>query len=188
MGFAALKQDYSVKGELTAQNITFQPTESFEKCGTEDPRIAYSPDNNAAAFEARAAAGKLDDPAIDGLYYLMYTAYDCNKAQLALATTTDPRNTASWVRHGPLWPGEKWSKSGAVLFRDQPPHYLIWGDSSLVNGMPSTNCGESHIVYTYFMVSLFTATWMCGYAVVVSLSCYFAGIVVVRCGGVPLVL
>lgn len=50
----------------TEGSLVFQPTAAYEKCGTEDPRIEWH----------------------DGLYYLFYTAYDCQTARLALATTT----------------------------------------------------------------------------------------------------
>jgi len=93
--------------------VDFQPQEPFEKCGTEDPRIVQH----------------------DGTTYLMYTAYDCKKAQLSLATSTNPSDPASWVRHGPLFPELPWSKSGAVLIRAQPPHYMFFGDSTFVPGL-----------------------------------------------------
>jgi len=50
---------------------------------------------------------------------------------LALAVTTDPFNISSWVRKGPMFPELPWSKSGAILFRDEQnlPPVLIWGDN-----------------------------------------------------------
>lgn len=39
------------------------------------------------------------------------------------------------MRFGALFPELAWSKSGAALFRDHPPHYLIWGDSTLAPGL-----------------------------------------------------
>lgn len=55
-------------------------------------------------------------------------------ARLALATTKTPLIKSSWIRHGAVFPNLGWSKSGALLLRDEfkgSPHYLIWGDSNL---------------------------------------------------------
>jgi hypothetical protein len=32
---------------------------------------------------------------------------------------------------GPVFPNYQNSKSGALLIRDSPPHYLFWGDSDI---------------------------------------------------------
>ena len=101
------------KSDATCSKLVFQPEYPFEKCGTEDPRVVQH----------------------DGVTYLFYTAYDCNKAALSLATTRDPTDANGWTRHGPLFPSLKWSKSGAVLIRDSPPHYMFFGDSTLVPGL-----------------------------------------------------
>ena len=136
-------------GESATQDlqVVFEAKEDFERCGTEDPRVALW----------------------NGTYFLFYTAYDCNKAALALATTTgSPFNASSWVRHGVLFPQAKWSKSGAAIFspsfsttptatmahRAPEPgaplsagaeptakttatakHHLLWGDSSIDPGL-----------------------------------------------------
>jgi predicted GH43/DUF377 family glycosyl hydrolase len=52
---------------------------------------------------------------------------------LALATSTEPWEKESWKRKGLVFPDISWSKSGALIFRDQEggPHYLIWGDDHL---------------------------------------------------------
>jgi predicted GH43/DUF377 family glycosyl hydrolase len=101
---------YSSASQATSQ--VFGPLSTIEACGTEDPRIA---ENN-------------------GLYYLFYTAYNCSNAMLSMATSTNPVDPLSWIRHGYILPERNWSKSGAALFAtpenglDQ--HYLFWGDSS----------------------------------------------------------
>jgi len=42
-------------------------------------------------------------------------------------------NFSSWERKGPVFPDIAWSKSGAVLFRDEEnlPPVLIWGDDHI---------------------------------------------------------
>jgi len=58
-------------------------------------------------------------------------------SRLALATTTNP-STKNWKRHGILFPNlghGGWSKSGAMLIREKPPHYLFFGDSSYEPGL-----------------------------------------------------
>lgn len=99
--------------DAECSKVVFQPQFPFEKCGTEDPRVVQQ----------------------GGVTYLFYTAYDCSKAALSLATTLDPTDPEGWTRHGPLFPSLKWSKSGAVLIRDSPPHYMFFGDSTLVPGL-----------------------------------------------------
>jgi predicted GH43/DUF377 family glycosyl hydrolase len=70
-------------------------------------------------------------------YYLLYSAVEQNTtaitSRLALATTRTPQIAASWKRHGVLF--SFWSKSGSLLIRPAPPHYLFFGDSSLVPGL-----------------------------------------------------
>jgi len=58
-------------------------------------------------------------------------------SRLALATTKTPWIKSTYTIHGPIFPDIKWSKSGALLIRDgfPGPHYLYWGDSSLVQGI-----------------------------------------------------
>jgi beta-1,2-mannosidase len=93
-------------------------------------------------------------------YYLLYSAvqqYPNNvTSRLALATSPDG---VHWTRHGPLFPQIAWSKSGAMLIRDEDelgaraanidtrsnssnastapgkPSLLFWGDSTLVGGL-----------------------------------------------------
>lgn len=75
----------------------FSPNAPYEKGGgVEDPRVV----------------------AIQGTYYLTYTAYDLHAAQLCLATSTDLRH---WDRKGVILPAYKgtwntqWTKSGAIV-------------------------------------------------------------------------
>ncbi|GAV09226.1 hypothetical protein RvY_18800 [Ramazzottius varieornatus] len=96
---------------VTRDSVVFSPGNDDELWGTEDPRIQYND--------------------VDGLYYMFYTAYNRDKDNsvfLSLATTPDPTSPHNWTRHGPVFPTERGSKSGALLLRDQAPHYLLWGD------------------------------------------------------------
>lgn len=68
---------------------------------------------------------------LDGLYYMMYTAYNGSSILLSLARATDPINRTSWERLGPVFPRYQNSKSGALLIRSSPPHFLFWGDSDI---------------------------------------------------------
>lgn len=65
--------------------------------------------------------GGVEDPRIveiNGLYYLTYTGYDGNSAQLCLATS---RDLIHWERKGVIMPAyqgtwnTQWTKSGAIL-------------------------------------------------------------------------
>jgi predicted GH43/DUF377 family glycosyl hydrolase len=104
---------------ITLNSVVFEPDGPQEEYGTEDPRVVY-----------REKTGD---------YYLLYSAVQANPvvSRLALATTKTPGVKSSWVRHGPLFPNESWSKSGAMLIRDgfPGPHYLFYGDSSLYPGL-----------------------------------------------------
>lgn len=118
---------------VTADQVVFQPSAAFEKCGTEDPRIVQH-DGTTYLFctfitpRRNHSTLTCPTPCVD-------TAYDCTKAALSLATSKDPTNPAAWVRHGPIFPALKWSKSGAAIVRESAPHYLIFGDSTLVPGL-----------------------------------------------------
>jgi len=100
---------------VSESSIAFSPDGIAEAYGTEDPRIALLP---------------------NGTYMLFYTQYGYDASgntlvNLAIATTTDPTNNNTWTRHGPIFPDLPHSKSGALLYRDEPPHYLYWGDTSI---------------------------------------------------------
>lgn len=110
VSFAAINAD----GSFERPYLVFAPEADApfpEDYGTEDPRLTYDP----ATF----------------LYHLFYTCYSKEKgAFLCHATTTDPTApiaTAKWTRYGAVFPDQPGSKSGALLIRPAPPHYLIWG-------------------------------------------------------------
>ena len=62
---------------------------------------------------------------------MTYTAYNGSSILLSLATTTNPFNRTAWNKLGAVFPSYQNSKSGAILIREQTPHYLFWGDSSI---------------------------------------------------------
>jgi len=100
---------------VTSTTIGFGPTGIAEAYGTEDPRVALLP---------------------NGTYLLFYTQYGKDQkgndlVNLAMASTEDPTTNENWFRFGPLFPDLPHSKSGALLVRDEPPHYLYWGDTSI---------------------------------------------------------
>ena len=100
-------------GSFAPPYLVFAPDGSAaEDFGTEDPRLTYDPTTS--------------------LYHLFYTCYSSTIGpRLCHATTSDPTaplGAGSWVRYGQVFPGlGPGSKSGALLIRDAPPHYLIWG-------------------------------------------------------------
>lgn len=108
---------------ITEESIVFEGEGETENYGTEDPRVVY-----------RESTGE---------YILLYTAVQdfhngTLAAKLSMATTKTPTVKSSWIRHGPVFPDIPWSKSGALLLRDDvpgSPHYLIFGDSSLMPGI-----------------------------------------------------
>lgn len=67
---------------------------------------------------------------------------------LSMASTQTPQDKSSWKRHGFVFPNIGWSKSGALLFRDEEsgPHYLIWGDNwlTMATSYDLTNFTNSH--------------------------------------------
>lgn len=101
---------------LRSSNSSLPP----DNFGVEDPRLSFDPNTNT--------------------HFLLYSAVESNAtavtSRLALATaTTQPNRASGWTRHGALFPALGWSKSGAMLVRAAPPHYLFFGDSSLVPGL-----------------------------------------------------
>eukprot|EP00039_Didymoeca_costata_P030967 m.32453 g.32453 ORF g.32453 m.32453 type:complete len:430 (+) comp8413_c0_seq2:117-1406(+) len=92
--------------KVTGDSVVFGPQNNTDIKGTEDPRVAY--DNST------------------GLYYMFYTCYGVNNVELCLATSKNPTASDGWTRHGSVGFGQG-SKSAALLIRDEPPHYLIWG-------------------------------------------------------------
>jgi len=88
--------------------------------------VALAPE---ADYERR---GGVEDPRlvrIDGTFYLTYTAYDGQDAQLALATSKDLRQ---WERRGVILPANRgrwnvhWTKSGAILDRRVGGRYWMY--------------------------------------------------------------
>jgi predicted GH43/DUF377 family glycosyl hydrolase len=95
-------------------------------------RIGYAESTDGLHFTVRPdpvlapeadyeKGGGVEDPrllAIDGTYYLTYTAYDLHAAQLCLATSKD---LIHWDREGVILPAykgtwnEQWTKSGAIV-------------------------------------------------------------------------
>lgn len=96
---------------ITADSIVFTPSTFADSWGTEDPRMVYNQK--------------------DSFYYMMYTAYNGSSILLSLARSKNPTDRNSWDRLGPVFPNYQNSKSGAILIRDSPPHYLFWGDSDI---------------------------------------------------------
>jgi len=92
-------------------SVVFGPSDSSDSWGTEDPRMKYN--------------------AKDGLYYMFYTAYNGSAIMLSLATSKDPTDPKGWTKRGPLFPQSQNTKSAALLLRDTPPHYLLWGDHDI---------------------------------------------------------
>ena len=106
--FAQLRSD----GTFAQPYLVFAPDGSAaEDFGTEDPRLT------------------LDEST--GLYHLFYTCYSSSLGpRLCHATTTDPTAPypGVWTRLGDVFPADgPGTKSGALLIRPAPPHYLIWG-------------------------------------------------------------
>jgi len=107
--------------KISNDDVILAPSRAADAYGTEDPRIVYREK--------------------DKTYYLLYSAVSNNPvvSRLALATTKTPLDKSSWVRHGALFPDISWSKSGAMLIRDDAegggPHYLFWGDSNSQKGL-----------------------------------------------------
>ncbi|MDD2333041.1 MAG: glycoside hydrolase family 130 protein [Mesotoga sp.] len=84
------------------------PTEPYEiPGGCEDPRIVK----------------------IEELYILTYTGYDGGKARLCIATSTD---FVEWEKQGPVFEGDTWSKSGAIVpAKIDGKYFMYFGDSSI---------------------------------------------------------
>ena len=88
-----------------------------ETNGTEDPRIAFD--------------------AATGAYHLFYTCYGAKGPILCHAISSNPTlpHPGHWQRMGAVFPGMYGSKSAALLIKPQPPHVLLWGDSSVTPGI-----------------------------------------------------
>jgi len=66
---------------------------------------------------------------IEDLYILTYTGYDGGKARLCIATSTD---FVEWEKLGPVFEGDTWSKSGAIVpAKIDGKYFMYFGDSSI---------------------------------------------------------
>jgi len=127
----------------------------------------FFPDNDAQ--KKYEWEGGCEDPRViedsAGVYYMMYTAYDGDKARLLVASS---KNLLQWKKHGPAflkaYNGKylnKWSKSGSVVsvykngkitaVKINGKYWMYWGDvninaatsDDLVNWQPvEMNAGE----------------------------------------------
>ena len=80
---------------------------------------------------------------------MFYTSYGPVSELLSLATTPDPTSPSQWTRYGAVFPFLEGSKNGALLIRDEPPHYLLWGGWLVVSGaVLSAMSGTYHDYYT----------------------------------------
>jgi hypothetical protein len=107
----------TVTSVVLAPNLS---ANSPDNRGVQDPRVAYDPRT--------------------GLYYVFYTCYNTGKAGIAtavlcLAVSRNPTVPDAWLVRKVVYPAS--SKSGALLIREEGPHYLIWG------------AGEIHITSTH---------------------------------------
>ncbi|NYE95902.1 putative GH43/DUF377 family glycosyl hydrolase [Psychromicrobium silvestre] len=116
------------------------PEFDYESKGCEDPRIAR----------------------IENTYYLTYTGFNGETAQLCLATSTDLQ---SWTKHGPIFPGfntwatlpygpdQPWSKAGVI--HNQPidgQYYMYFGEGAIYSATSMdllhwTPCNEAQPIY-----------------------------------------
>ena len=127
----------------TQERVGYRGEGYLESYGVEDARVVYREK--------------------DKYLYMMYSAVENDTssgeviARLALAKTRSPDIWESWERVGVLFPRESWSKSGALIIRDEEggPHYLFWG------GAPNVAPTHSHQRYlrvsiTYDLITYFT--------------------------------
>jgi len=97
---------------VVEDSTVFGPHDLTDDKGTEDPRVAFDPRT--------------------GVYYMLYTCFNTGNVKgmpsvsMCLATSTDPTDPSKWIRHGGLGFGPG-SKSGAMMIRDEGPHFLYWG-------------------------------------------------------------
>jgi predicted GH43/DUF377 family glycosyl hydrolase len=106
---------------IQAGSIVFEGVGPEENYGVEDPRIVFRQKTQE--------------------WIMLYTAVEkfpngTLSAKLSMAVTKNPQ--IFWERRGPLFPDIAWSKSGSLLLRDDvpgSPHFLIFGDSSLMPGI-----------------------------------------------------
>ena len=133
-------------GDMTPRDIVFGPAPGLavENNGTEDPRVALDPST--------------------GIYHLAYTAFDAKQkgdgvassaaaapyVALHLATSRTPNVVGSWVRSGPAFPWlnghiqSNHTKSGAMLIRPKPPHYIIFLHTQVSSAFVATSSDLVH--------------------------------------------
>jgi len=133
-------------GDMTPRDIVFGPAPGLavENNGTEDPRVALDPST--------------------GIYHLAYTAFDAKQkgdgvasraaappyVSLHLATSRTPSVAGSWVRSGPAFPWlnghiqSNHTKSGAMLIRPKPPHYIIFLHTQVSSAFVATSSDLVH--------------------------------------------
>ncbi len=112
----ALSNCYINNAGIVCSNITQDQVMLNSTLGVEDPRIVQ----------------------VDQTYYMFYTYLEATgkndiTAQLHLAVCSNPSDLIHcWKSMGPVFPEEKWSKSGALLVQPQSGlHYLFWGDTDI---------------------------------------------------------
>lgn len=124
---------------LTAKSIVFEPVDkpplNDDFKGTEDPRVAMDPKTGIyymfyvrlpvrLGFLSLSVCSSVA-PGLCQTCFHKGTYSEGAGGSLCLASTKDPTSSSSWTRHGTAFPGNH--KSGALLIRDSPPHYLISG-------------------------------------------------------------
>ncbi|WP_016777231.1 glycoside hydrolase family 130 protein [Anaerophaga thermohalophila] len=111
------------------------------------PEPVLYPDNDE--FKRYEWEGGCEDPRLvedeNGTYYMMYTAYDGDKARLFVATSKDLRR---WEKHGSVFKNaeggdfvDMWSKAGSVVCREENgrmiaekingKYWMYWGESNI---------------------------------------------------------
>ncbi|HTL08829.1 MAG TPA: glycoside hydrolase family 130 protein [Chitinophagaceae bacterium] len=114
---------------------------------TRMPAPVFFPDNDAQ--KKYEWEGGCEDPRVvqdsAGVYYMMYTAYDGDKARLLVASSKD---LLHWTKYGPVFRTayggkylNKWSKSGSVVsvYKDgkitavkiNGKYWMYWGDVNI---------------------------------------------------------
>jgi predicted GH43/DUF377 family glycosyl hydrolase len=99
--------------------VVIDPAQSpAQVAGCEDPRVAMLPDNQTLLMFFTAVNMETNGAA---------------RAKLSLASCNISASAtcSNWTLHGALFPNTFWSKSGALLIRDEAPHFLLWGDTNI---------------------------------------------------------
>lgn len=112
--FSELSADGSGFKRVDSSSVVFGPSQIDDSWGTEDPRMIFNP--------------------LDQLYYMMYTAYNGSAIFLSMATSKNPTSsTGNWIKHGPVFPSQPGSKSGALILakKHSGDNFLLWGDHDI---------------------------------------------------------